>query len=263
MNYFVFMIFVNLLYASLSLHFENKFVTYLQPICQDNRVSSKVIQGFDFYKNYLIVSQTRKNKVLCINILNLKGESVKSFLFKMQSHPQDLSVCKNKIFTRGKKTGLFVFQIKKNNIIDLLKFIDIKLYKNTSVVDKNCQKLIAISKKKIYIFDIKNLKKISLLKKFPMKNDGLWIQGITFYKKYIFVLKGKNTIFDRKILDVYSLDGTLIKSYYLFTGFLNALLHGLKWELEGLAIKNKSLYTIVILQNNKKALYKILNIINY
>ena len=63
---------------------------------------------------------------------------------------------------------------------------------------------------------------------------------------------------------IYDFYGYVVKSYELFTGKNYAIKEGKKWELEGLTIKNNSIYTTVMTGENDniiKRLYKIFDII--
>jgi hypothetical protein len=255
-NVVLVLIFTFYLYA-FDFKMQNKVVYLFEESCSiEKKIANKVIQGFAFYNNKIFFSQTYRDKQLCLTVIDLKTNKKQFFLFNINSHPQDLSICNNKLFTRGNKYGLHSFVIKDKNIL-YDKYINLKLYKNTTTVS-NCINYISVSRKKIYILN----RKLVPIRSFKLYNKYKkhWIQGIDVYNNYIFILLGKNQLKDKKYLLVYNMNGKFIKEIRLTTGFNIAKKYGKKWELEGLSVKNNSLYTIVVIEHNKKILYKILEL---
>jgi hypothetical protein len=95
------------------------------------------------------------------------------------------------------------------------------------------------------------------------RNSEQWFQGIAMHNNRIYCLTGDNRFEHDKLLYVYDPKGKLVRRLKLRMGHEYAKRHGSKWEMEGLAIRNGWLYTIVISGYNGmniKHLYRILRI---
>ncbi len=266
---------------------KDKFIINLSPSDNINKKdkSGNVLQGIASFSKYWFVSQSIKNRYILFNILNENGKSIFEKQFIYASHGQDISLkIKNngqiKLYTTGSHwEGIAEFSIEYDKDRDSFKNMKLEnkyllnIGKNTPSISEDSNYFVTKANNSIYIYRYSDLiansnitpKVIfSFLLSKQQRKKGEWFQGLAMKDGYIYCLTGNSKINSKKYLYVYDSYGKVIKYFSLKTGKVFAKKNGLKWELEGLAFKNNTLYTTVMAGSdgkNKKRLYEILHIL--
>ena len=242
-----------------------KSIKFLKPKDSFTKVdnSQNVLQGIVSYKNRWIVTQAVGKKRLLFNLLDSNGLSIANRQINYASHGQDLSIEEINstslyLYTVGRKNrGIVRFKItlprdnyQKLNIRWDREFLK-KAKKSTVTLSEDKQYLLTYNKGIIKIYKKEELIKgvVRVISKFPILNEQkkIWFQGIVMYGDTIFTLSGKNTIFDKKILAIYTKKGLLLDKYYIEAKDITPRVYTSndRWELEGLTFRDQKIYTTI------------------
>ena len=178
------------------------------------------------------------------------------------------------LITNGKHWhGISLFKLllnKEKYDIKYVKHIPVNLGKMTISTSYHNRYIIMAGNHSIYIYNKNILDKnnidhplFSFTLNIKQQAKNQWIQGITKYENRIYVLTGDNKIINNKLLYIYDAYGNILEKHILNFGKKKAIENGNKWEYEGLAIKDRILYTTVMTGyngKNIKYLFKILKI---
>jgi hypothetical protein len=246
--------------------FTLKSIGFLKPKDSFTKVdnSQNVLQGIVSYKNRWIVSQAVGKKRLLFNLLDSDGLSIANRQLNYASHGQDLSIEEINstslyLYTVGQKNrGIVRFKMsisskdkhKKLNIEKEREFLS-KIKNTTVTLSEDKQYLLTYNKGIIKIYKKEELIKgvVRVISKFPILNEQkkIWFQGIVMYGDTIFTLSGKNTVFDKKILAIYTKKGLLLDKYYIEAKDITPRVYTSndQWELEGLTFRDQKIYTTI------------------
>jgi hypothetical protein len=246
--------------------FTLKSIGFLKPKDNFTKVdnSQNVLQGIVSYKNRWIVSQAVGKKRLLFNLLDSDGLSIANRQLNYASHGQDLSIEEINstslyLYTVGQKNrGIVRFKMsisskdkhKKLNIEKEREFL-FKIKNTTVTLSEDKQYLLTYNKGIIKIYKKEELIKgvVRVISKFPILNEQkkIWFQGIVMYGDTIFTLSGKNTVFDKKILAIYTKKGLLLDKYYIEAKDITPRVYTSndQWELEGLTFRDQKIYTTI------------------
>lgn len=268
------------------------FVTTLNPVDDNGNISNNVIQGITSFENGWFVTQKSGNTILLLNYLDQNGVSLFNTRLPLTSHGQDLSLEKisdNELYlytsqgdyNNDRDTGMLRLYVQLaasvNDIRDWSQTVvsfdhqyDFNYGNSTPTISEDKSKFAIRSYNTIFVHEAENVlnQQFTDSNHFQLNNAQLidnkgysmWYQGIAMQNDYVYCLTGNGNLYSNKKIYKYNSQGIVVgKLAFDKTAVSQEI--AIKFEPEGLAIKNEELYFTIMTKSetiagNIKYLYK-------